>query len=73
MNKLIFSFYDKKIKKAPMEIFYWLRLRDYKHSPGMAGHERNLRYKASHQNWTNEQLKIQLTSKSSRARADPKS
>ena len=22
MNKLIFSFYDKKIKKAPMEIFY---------------------------------------------------
>ena len=48
MNKLIFSFYDKKIKKAPMEIFYWLRLRDYKHSPGMAGHERNLRYKASH-------------------------
>ena len=22
MNKLIFSFYDKKIKKAPMEIIY---------------------------------------------------
>ena len=56
-----------------MEIFYWLRLRDYKHSPGMAGHERNWRYKASHQNWTKEQLKIQLRSKSSRARADPKS
>ena len=54
-----------------MEIFCWPH--DYKHLPGMAGHERNLLYKTSHQNWTNEQLKIQLTSKSSRARADPKS
>ena len=41
--------------------------------PGMAGHERNLLYKTSHQNWTNEQLKIQLTSKSSHARVDPQS
>ena len=71
MNKFIVSFYDKKIKKALMEIFCWLH--DYKHLPGMAGHEQNLLYKTSHQNWTNEQLKIQLTSKSSRARADPQS
>ena len=54
-----------------MEIFCWPH--DYKHLPGMAGHVRNLLYKTSRQNWTNEQLKIQLTSKSSRARADPKS
>ena len=33
MNKFIFSFYDKQIKKAPKQISCLLRLHDYKHIP----------------------------------------
>ena len=33
MNKFIFSFYDKQIKKAPKQISCLLRLYDYKHIP----------------------------------------
>ena len=36
MNKFIFSFFDKQIKKAEKQISCWLRPQDYKHIPVMA-------------------------------------